>query len=180
MSTTSFLLANVGSAHKSVIKDAVLATCCPCCKDKVETSREHFLQCASNSQHLTNLGNLKSAINNSNIHPVCYLLLHGMCHWLPHDNALPFKPSHDEFPPHFSPYLQNALKSQQTVGWDKAVKGFYSKRWHIIASMDMYQSGRNDPTKGVDRMRSIISCRSQLLDIVCHTAHSERRLTSEG
>ena len=152
---------------------------CPCCKDKVETL-EHFLQCASNSQRSTSLGNLKSAICNSNFHPVCYLLLHGMCHLLTHGDALPFKPSLDEFPPHFSPYLQdNALESQQTVRWDKAVKGFYSKCWHIIAYMDMCQSGRNDPTKGIDRMRSIsISCRSQIH--ICHTARSERRLTSEG
>ena len=140
---------------QSSIKDEALATC-PCCRDEVETM-EHLLQCAANSQRSLNMGNFRSAICNSDIHPVRYLLLSGMCHWLNHGDEFPFRPSLEEFSPHFSPHLQDALNSQQAIGWDNTVKGFYSKRWRIIASMDMHTPGRQDSTKGDDRMRSIIS-----------------------
>ena len=140
---------------QSTIKDDVLAKC-PCCKDKVET-HQHFLQCVSNSKRSINLGNLRSAICNSDIHPVRYLLLNGMCHWLTHGDELPFTPSLAEYPPHFFSHLKEALEAQQSIGWDNAVRGFYSKLWHKIASMDMYQPSKNDSQKGEDRMRSIIS-----------------------
>jgi hypothetical protein len=64
-----------------------------------------------------------------------------MCHWLNHGDEIPFPPSLAEFSPHFSPHLQEPLNPQQAIGWDNAVKGFYSKSWRIIASMDMHAPG---------------------------------------
>ena len=70
--------------------------------------------------------------------------------------AIPDLGWHLEFPPHFSPLLQDALNAQQSIGWENAVKGLFSSRWRHLAALDMYSATCFDTTKGSSRMRSII------------------------
>ena len=135
------------------IKDEVLSKC-PCCRNAVETM-DRFLQCDSNSQRASNLGTLEKAICTSDAHPARYLLSSGILHWLEYGAERPFKPSLNEFPPHFAPFLQDTLAAQSAIAWGSAVRGFFSKRWHHIASLDMHYN-RLDLSTGDTRLRSTI------------------------
>ena len=139
---------------QSTTKDPVLSLC-PCCRTSVEDTT-HLLRCSLNSHRLSNMTSLRRSICNADCHPVRYLLWSGMSHWLLNADAEPFHPKLDEFPPHFQPHLQAALTAQHDIGWDKAVKGFFSNRWRHLANLDMHHPHHVDTTAGASRMRQII------------------------
>lgn len=127
---------------------------CPCCKSQHE-HLDHFLQCAHNQSQHAALSKLKSDICTTDIHPVRYLLSSGLVHWLTASQT-PFAPSITEFPEHFHALLHSALASQARIGWNQAVKGYISKQWSILATMDMHHPTATDTNKGSSRIRSIL------------------------
>jgi hypothetical protein len=68
---------------------------------------------------------LRSNILNNGIHPVRYLLADGICHALQSD--APFSPSLFQFSPQFQGMALEALSTQQSMGWDKSLKGYFEK-----------------------------------------------------
>jgi hypothetical protein len=100
---------------------------------------------------------LKAAISTSDIHPVRYVILAGILHWLDHADSVPFTPSLSEYDPRFTKIPQDAIQSQACIGgWGNVLKGFFSKSWREIACHDLYNPTRLDSTQGKFRLRSII------------------------
>ena len=110
---------------------------CPCCRLAEETPT-HFLQCQKNPTFETSLATMRSDILTADIHPVRYLMTDGIRHWS--TSALPFRPSVNQYPPHFIPLLDTALKSQAAIGRENACKGVLSGSWSHIAQLGMLNS----------------------------------------
>jgi hypothetical protein len=136
-------------------KDPLLGLC-PCCKATIENST-HLLRCTSCPQRVSHVKALKAAISTSDIHPVRYVILAGILHWLDHADSVPFTPSLSEYDPRFTKIPQDAIQSQACIGgWGNVLKGFFSKSWREIACHDLYNPTRLDSTQGKFRLRSII------------------------
>ena len=82
------------------------------------------------------------------------MLFRSLHHWLS-DPTTPFAPTYSEFPVHFHDTIKAALASQARIGWYQAMKGYLSKYWTILATMDMYHPTAKDPQPGNARMRTI-------------------------
>jgi hypothetical protein len=141
--------------REAPIKDEALKLC-PCCK-VVDETPSHFLRCASNPALASSLAHLRSDIINSHMHPVRYLWADGVCHVVSSD--LPFAPSIHQYSTHVSSLIASALTSQQLIGWDSAINGYFACEWADIAQWDMHKPMR-DARKGEARMKQIISALS--------------------
>jgi hypothetical protein len=104
------------------VKDPLLSLC-PCCKSTAETTN-HLIRCQSCPQRASSVKAMKAAICPSDYHPARYVILAGILHWLDHEDSVPFNPSLSEYDPVFLPLLQDAIKSQASIGWGNALKGF--------------------------------------------------------
>ena len=126
---------------------------CPCCRNTEETTM-HLLKCSENPEFLSSLATLKSDILTKDVHPVRYLIYEGLYHWTFNPGAL-FAPVLSHYPPHFHTLLSQALQEQRAIGWDQALKGYFSKTWSLLA-----QRGMSDPScdshTGEKRMRNIL------------------------
>jgi hypothetical protein len=139
--------------QQAEVKD-VQQKLCPCCQIDPE-SMSHFLRCAQNPSHTKSLQKLGADICTSDHHPVRYLLTAGLKHWYG-SSAEPFQPDVSSFPPHMLHPIQQALTSQARIGWYQATKGFLSKHWHSLASLDMHHPSKTDAARGTNRMHAVI------------------------
>jgi hypothetical protein len=135
-------------------KDPLLSLC-PCFKVTVKNSN-HLLRCTSCPQQVSHVKALKAAISTSDTHPVRYVILAGILHWLDHADSVPFTPSLSDYDTRFTNLLRDAIQSQACIGWGNALKGFSSKSWREIASQDSHNPTRLDSMQGEFRLRSII------------------------
>jgi hypothetical protein len=138
--------------REASIKDEALKIC-PCCRENDETPL-HFIRCPSNPCHNSSLDILKADILTCDIHPVRYLMVDGICHFLQSEE--PFSPMISQFPPHFQTLIPQALANQHTIGWANSLKGYFSKTWGAMAQLDMHKNTR-DKLMGEKRMKQIIS-----------------------
>jgi hypothetical protein len=136
--------------REAPVKDVALKLC-PCCKKEDETP-QHFIRCTSNSSLHSSIATLRADILNSDIHPVRYLLADGFCHVIQQDT--PYIPTISQYPSHFLPLAEEALKTQSSIGWIKSIKGFLAKQWSIMAQYAM-DSRTRDQRKGEQRMKQI-------------------------
>ena len=139
--------------REAPIKDDELKRC-PCCKSNDE-DLPHFLRCQSNPVFATSLASFRADVLTKDTHPVRYLLADGICHAVTSD--IPFSPTLHQYPQHFGDSLIGALSSQHQIGWDSALKGFFSREWASLAQQDMHSSTKRDSKQGEARMKAIIS-----------------------
>ena len=141
--------------REAMIKDETLKQC-PCCTHQEETYF-HFPRCSANPSFASSLATLRSDIITSDSHPVRFLLADGICHAATSD--LPFTPPTHQYPPHFLDLVNDALSTQQLIGWKSALKGYFAKQWADLAQLGMHTTKR-DPRKGELRMKQIIGALS--------------------
>jgi hypothetical protein len=98
----------------------------------------------------------KTILPRDDIHPIGYLLPAGIQHWIKHPD-LPFQPDIHSYPPHLQEHTQNAILSQERIGWDNCLKGFLSLEWSSLANFDMLSPSKNEHGKGAHRIRTIIT-----------------------
>ena len=127
---------------------------CPCCATHSEDDK-HLMTCQCNPGRKSAMSTLKNEICTNDIHPVRHLLHAGIYHWLttPHD---PYTPPVSEFPLHMQTTIREALATQARIGWHQALKGYFSKQWLLLATMDIHNRTSSDFQRGNARMRSII------------------------
>ena len=139
---------------QSGVHDEILRQC-PCCQSEHET-QDHFLRCSSNPKQESSLAALTSSIQNDPHHPVGRLLIAGVKHWLQNHDA-EFKPDTRGYPPHMLPLIESAIQSQARIGWLQAIKGFLSKDWRELATMDLYHPARREDLLGSRRMTQLVN-----------------------
>ena len=138
--------------REAPVKESTLKIC-PCCRITEETP-DHFLRCSANPCFTSSLRTLQSDICNSDPHPLRYLLSSGVSHWSSTSDDTLFEPTLSQYPSHFQELLPLALSSQNDIGWEDCIKGFFSNVWTNVAQMDMY-TGRKDSRLGASRLQSI-------------------------
>ena len=141
--------------RQASVKDHSLSLC-PCCNVNVE-SVDHLLCCRLCPQRESHVHTMKAAICTKDTHPVRYVILAGILHWLDHGDSVPFTPSLSEYDPFFLPLLHDALQLQARIGWGNALKGFLSKSWRKMANLDFHNPKRMDSATGESRLGSIIA-----------------------
>ena len=140
--------------YREAIVKAPTLKLCPCCRIQEESPR-HFLQCTANAEIQTSLGQLKTDLHSTEVHPVRYLISQGIIHWTTSPPGTPFSPSLSEYPSKFLPLLSAALAAQESIGWDRALKGFLSRHWTLAAQHSMYTASR-DRREGDIRIKSVL------------------------
>lgn len=72
-------------------------------------------------------------------------------------NTGSFAPSLSKYDPIFLPLLIDALRSQLTIGWGQALKGFLSQEWReIVTQRNIHVPTQMDPSKGKTGLCSMI------------------------
>ena len=138
---------------QSSVKDEILRQC-PCCQDAQET-QDHFLRCVSNPQQAAGLSTMQSSITKDPHHPAGRLLIAGIKHWI-HQHDEEFTPDLRGYPTHMLPSIKSALKSQARIGWLQALKGFLSKEWTHLATLDIDHPTRSDEVLGSRRIQQLV------------------------
>ena len=128
---------------------------CPCCCAETESMR-HFLRCDHNPCKQTSLQTLGAEICNSDHHPCRYLLTEGLKHWYHGSTGELFQPDVSSYPPHMEDAIQKALLSQDRIGWYQATKGFLSKHWYVLASLDLHHPTKTDELRAAQRMHQVM------------------------
>ena len=89
-------------------------------------------------------------------HPIRYLLADGICHAFNSDDQFSAA-THHQYPPHFTDIIATALASQQCIGWDSSLKGYYfTREWADLAQLAMHSTKR-DGRQGEGHMKNIVS-----------------------
>jgi hypothetical protein len=114
----------------------------------------HFLTCSNNPDFVSSLQTLSAEICNSDPHPARFLLLWGLKHWYSQTDES-FRPDVSSFPEHMQEAIEQALDSQERIGWYQASKGFFSKQWSQLATQDLNHPTKIDENQGASRMRAI-------------------------
>ena len=127
---------------------------CPCFKTSEETS-DHLLRCENNPEYLTSLRQLRRDIDTGDTHPMRYLLVEGIEHWI--KSSRKFTPALSQYPLHLRETIGKALESQDQIGWREAAYGFLSCYWSSLACCDMHEQGKLDKSAGAKRMKTCIS-----------------------
>ena len=139
--------------QQSSVKDEILSQC-PCCKNARET-QEHFIRCPSNPKASAGIQSLTSSLSKDPHHPVGRLIVAGVKHWLSQQPEA-FNPDLRGYPPHMLPLIETALSSQDRIGWHQALKGFLSRNWTELASMDLHNPARRSESLGTRRMAQLV------------------------
>ena len=84
----------------------------------------------------------------SDIHAAKYVLASGLQSWFA-DPTLPFQPPISEFPSHHHELLIQAIDEQSKIGWHQATLGYLSQTWQVAASVNMFESTSQQPSKGM-------------------------------
>ena len=123
-----------------------------------EETTSHFLTCDKNPQLQPSLAIFSSKVmgKEDDPHPLRYLLVAGIQHWTAGSSS-PFKPDVTQYAPHLREGIADALRLQDILGWDMAVKGFLSKAWNKLAQMDNITNRRPDSQQAASRMRQCLS-----------------------
>ncbi len=53
-------------------------------------------------------------------------------------------------------FIEEALQSQDRIGWGGAIKGFLSTSWTSLANLDMTDTNKVDATQGKKRIRQCV------------------------
>ncbi|KAI2496019.1 hypothetical protein MHU86_18492 [Fragilaria crotonensis] len=88
-------------------------------------------------------------------HPVFQILRDGITSWV--EGIVVYDPpSFDQIPSKFHERLRVALRDQQTIGWDNAIKGYLSVEWRCMAEHAMFDSSPAKPDIGFYRIHNIL------------------------
>ena len=139
--------------RQSRVKDDILRQC-PCCKNAQET-QEHFIRCPSNPQLSTGTQSLTSSLRKDPHHPAGRLLIAGIKHWIAKPQEA-FHPDLRGYPLHMLSLIDTALTSQARIGWHQALKGFLSKSWIELATMDLHNPTTRSDSLGTRRMAQLV------------------------
>lgn len=121
----------------ATIKDAVLALC-PCCHATKEDQR-HLICCPANQGPLTGWSQFrKDVLTKEDPHPLWYCLVAGIEHWTASHDSL-YCPDLSSYGP-LRESITRAVASQNKIGWDSALRGFLSREWWVLASLDTNDS----------------------------------------
>ena len=92
---------------------------------------------------------------NGDTHPIRYFIAEGIEHWT--KSSQRFSPVLNQYSAHLREKIEEALESQQRIGWKEATTGLLSKHWSSLSCCDMHKPGQYDLTTGARRMRTCIS-----------------------
>ncbi|KAI2495165.1 hypothetical protein MHU86_19350 [Fragilaria crotonensis] len=87
-------------------------------------------------------------------HPVFQILRDGITSWV--EGIEVYDPPIDQIPSKFHDRLRAALRDQQTIGWDNAVKGYLSVEWRFMAADAMFDSSPAKTDSGFYRIHNIL------------------------
>jgi hypothetical protein len=135
----------VNRYKRARVKDPVFKLC-PCCRIHTETE-DHVLRCIANPKLKESVEILKKALKSSDNHPTLRLLREGICHWIENPD-IDFQPEHTGFPSKFAESIPAALDDQQRIGWNAAIRGYFSINWREMAADGIYDSDTYDTSRG--------------------------------
>ena len=126
---------------------------CPCCLVHIETTA-HVLRCQHNPDRVQALSEFRKNMSPRECHPVYTLVKGGVMSW--YDDKV-YVPDITEFPAKMRDRIRCALKDQETIGWDNAVKGYMSVEWRNLAEEDMYDHATQEQQgDGFPKLTSIL------------------------
>lgn len=137
--------------QQATIKDPVLSLC-PCCHATKEDQR-HLVCCPANQGRLTGWTQFrKEVLTKEDPHPLWYCLVAGIEHWTASPDSL-YCPDMSSYGPHLREAITRAVASQNKIGWDNALRGFLSREWRVLASLDINDSCTVSDDKVNGRLR---------------------------
>ena len=83
-------------------------------------------------------------------------MVEGIEHWTATGDPS-YMPDVTGYPPHLREAYQAAAESQQGIGWDNALRGFFSKEWLHLTSKDIDNADKYCEAKGNARLRKAMS-----------------------
>ncbi|KAI2512853.1 hypothetical protein MHU86_1642 [Fragilaria crotonensis] len=123
--------------QQALIKDPVLALC-PCC-NKTDENQRHLMCCSANQGRLKGWRQFrKESLTKDDPHPFWYCLTEGIEHWTANPSSTPFQPDLSQYAPHLRDPIAAAVASQNKIGWENILRGFLSRDWRELASLDLY------------------------------------------
>ena len=103
---------------------------CPCCKTTPE-DHDHVLRCPSQaSTRYLELQDIRGSIEQTTS-PAGPVLWAGLAHWLNHPNE-PLSIDTSRYSGDTQLLVQQALREQERIGWDKAFRGYLSLTWGLL------------------------------------------------
>jgi hypothetical protein len=98
----------------------------------------------------------KSVLTKEDPHPFWHCMVEGIEHWTATGDSS-YMPDVTGYPPHLREAYQEAAVSQQGIGWDNALRGFFSTEWLHLTSNDMDNADKYCEPKGNARLRKAMS-----------------------
>ena len=129
--------------QQSATNDQHLETC-PCCLSDKETT-EHFLRCHRNDQLFEGRSQILKDSYEKSPHLLRHLLMDGIRYWQHTGNQDFYPTTMQQYPQHMREAVHNVLHKQSAIGWDNALRGYLSKAWIHLASID-----KDDASKQLD------------------------------
>ncbi|KAI2510061.1 hypothetical protein MHU86_4355 [Fragilaria crotonensis] len=120
--------------QQSATNDQHLETC-PCCLSDKETT-EHFLRCHCNDQLFEGRSQLSKDSYETSPHLLKHLLMDGIRFWQHTGNQDFYPTTLQQYPQHMREAVHQVLQKQSAIGWDNALRGYLSKAWIHLASLD--------------------------------------------
>jgi hypothetical protein len=142
--------------QQSNITDDTLALC-PCCTAR-EENQIHSMRCDQNQGRVTGWRQFrKDSLTKADVHPFWHCLVEGIEHWTAAQECQ-YVPAINSYSPHLRESISEAVTSQNAMGWDNALRGFLSRKWRDLASLDMHNPLVYSEDKANARLRKAMSC----------------------
>ena len=142
--------------QQSVIKDPVLSLC-PCC-NSIKEDQRHLMCCPVNQGRLSGWSQFrKEVLTQTDPHPLWHCLVVGVEHWTMSPDVV-YKPALASYAPHLRESITTAVASQNKIGWGNIIRGFLSREWRDLASLDMNNSTTFSADTANTPLRKAMSC----------------------
>ena len=133
------------------VKDPTLRLC-PCCRTMNETA-DHVFQCNQNPKRQATLLDFRKSMSPTQPDPTFALLKEGILQWLlgtEHTAEI-----YLEFPVNNHELMEEAMREQTQIGWKAATRGFFSKKWILLAELSSHEGATQQEGKGAQTMQKI-------------------------
>ena len=98
----------------------------------------------------------KESLTKDDPHPFWYCLVKAIEQWIANPSTI-FESNLSQYAPHLREPIATAVASQNTIGWENALRGFLSWDWRTLVSLDLYNSKTHAMDKADARLRKAMN-----------------------
>jgi hypothetical protein len=137
-----------GSARMTELVEPTMFHCvysnetssCPCCRSCIET-QQHLLLCSANTSRTQAIAKFRKTCRKRDTNKFKLVLEDVIAQWMVNPTTTPSSANrintslrYEHYPQAYIELIDDAICDQVAIGWMNMMRGFLSKKWHLLAS----------------------------------------------